>query len=248
MKDRRIEERILKSIKRISKAEQKLARGEIGEDEVRVFICHCLIEKGLRTRDKVNPWKTLRNLARKGSDFLHIVAEVEQRHPLQPDIDILFYDNREKCLHAVELKYFAPYKGRTRLSYYEGIDEALALLLYGVDYAHLWHFFIRDVPDTAYHYSEIVLRYAKAVKNLVEGLDLPIGYEARTVWIEEERKGLSYGKHYKNYKLAFSDALIKLNPRRNPFLLEEARSEILSLSEDPYGISLLRYALINTLR
>jgi len=77
-------------------------------------------------------------------------------HPMQPEIDILFYNPETDKLHAVEVKYFRLTMRKVRSktvrmlgineepvvtpkSYYVGIDEAMALLSYGVDFAWLFH-------------------------------------------------------------------------------------------------------------
>ena len=75
-------------------------------------------------------------------------------HPFQPDIDMLCgpiaNGERSAPISAVELKLFTNKGGRfpvipkTRSGegFYAGIDQALALLLNGVDYSWLWHVFL----------------------------------------------------------------------------------------------------------
>ena len=91
--------------------------------------------------------------------------------PGQPDIDLLIVDN-ERQLHGVELKYFIPKKKRrVNYSYYEGIDEALALLKFGLESVSLWHCFDKDVPKFFYG------QYQSTASNLIDSLKLPIYYE-----------------------------------------------------------------------
>ena len=68
--------------------------------------------------------------------------------PAQPQIDLLIVDRL--TLLAVELKYFRMVKGkgRGRVNYpfYEGIEEALALLRFGFACVSLWQCFDREMP------------------------------------------------------------------------------------------------------
>jgi hypothetical protein len=64
--------------------------------------------------------------------------------PLQPDVDILFRKGDD--IRAVEVKMFhLNAKSRLSRSYYEGIDQALALLTLGFNRVALWHIFDRDI-------------------------------------------------------------------------------------------------------
>ncbi|MHC3129157.1 MAG: hypothetical protein IBV52_03675 [Candidatus Bathyarchaeota archaeon] len=59
--------------------------------------------------------------------------------PLQPEIDMILC--KDKMMMAIELKYFRR-KGRgLDHSFYEGIEQALALLRWGFDYVALWQLF-----------------------------------------------------------------------------------------------------------
>jgi hypothetical protein len=87
---------------------------------------------------------------------------------LQPDIDMLVVYGRD--LVGIELKYFKLQSGRLKRSYYEGIDQALGLLRYGFDYAHLWHCFDQEVDATQ------VSRFVENTRDLVSKLTLPIAY------------------------------------------------------------------------
>ncbi|MCJ7559883.1 hypothetical protein MUO79_04605 [Candidatus Bathyarchaeota archaeon] len=59
--------------------------------------------------------------------------------PLQPEIDMILCKGR--TMMAIELKYFRR-KGRgLDHSFYEGIEQALALLRWGFDYVALWQLF-----------------------------------------------------------------------------------------------------------
>jgi hypothetical protein len=67
--------------------------------------------------------------------------------PSQPPIDILLYYPQDKRFYGVEVKYFRSEGGPE--NYYAGINEALSLLTYGVDYAYLYHVFDPSLKDEA---------------------------------------------------------------------------------------------------
>ncbi len=79
-----------------------------------------------------------------------------------PDIDLLLVSGDE--LTALEVKYFSD---SSLLKPYSGLDEALALLLYGVDRSYLLHVFDSCLADKASDYA----RRALMLVNLT-----PIGY------------------------------------------------------------------------
>ena len=89
-----------------------------------------------------------------------------EEHPMQPDIDVLWYDPKEDSLNGVEVKYFRVTSKMERTlqpkSYYAGLDEAIALLNFGVDKAWLFHVFDRNVP------VNLALNYTKYMKKLAE--------------------------------------------------------------------------------
>lgn len=76
-----------------------------------------------------------------------------------PDIDLLYIDKGNELI-AIELKYL---KYPIQTKFYLGIDEALALLLYGVDYVYLLHVF--DEKTTTIPLTLALLK------------DIPIGYQ-----------------------------------------------------------------------
>jgi len=59
--------------------------------------------------------------------------------PLQPEIDMIFCKN--KTMMAVELKYFKRKGNGLSHSFYEGIEQALALLRWGFDNVALWQLY-----------------------------------------------------------------------------------------------------------
>lgn len=90
--------------------------------------------------------------------------------PAQPQIDLLLVDSRFQIL-AVELKYFRIIKkARVNYPFYDGIEEALALLRFGFLCVSLWHCFDVEVPIS------VVSRYTREATNLINALNLPIEY------------------------------------------------------------------------
>lgn len=90
----------------------------------------------------------------------------------QPQIDLLLVD-RTLWLLAAELKWFRKtQRGQTNLSFYAGIDEALALLRFGFKVVSLWHFFDEELG------KEEVRRLYRSCELLIDGLNLPVNYQA----------------------------------------------------------------------
>lgn len=90
--------------------------------------------------------------------------------PTQPQIDLILVD--DSCrLHSIEIKYFRMAMSQVTLPYYEGIGEALALLRMGFHSVTLMHFFDEEIP------LEIVNSYICATSDLINKLNLPIGYK-----------------------------------------------------------------------
>lgn len=86
---------------------------------------------------------------------------------MQPDIDVLWYDPEKEELNGVEVKCFRPTLHKEEIiltpkSYYVGLDEAVALLNYGVDHAWLFHVFDSKVPLSKVH------GFTTYMKNLAE--------------------------------------------------------------------------------
>jgi len=63
--------------------------------------------------------------------------------PLQPEIDMILC--KGDTMIAVELKYFKRSGRGLNHSFYEGIEQALALLRWGFDYVALWQLFEESV-------------------------------------------------------------------------------------------------------
>jgi len=107
------------------------------EGEVYTYLFHRLSEKGLK-----------------------VLGTRVGAGRLSPDIDILA--EREGRRVGIEVKYF-----RAPSRFYEGLDEALVLLLQGLDEVYLLHVFDSSVGEQA---RELARRAAELVKLT------PIGY------------------------------------------------------------------------
>jgi len=63
---------------------------------------------------------------------------------LQPEIDLIFKNDDD--VRAVEIKcFYLRTNNSLSKSYYEGIDQALALLMYGFNKVALWHIFDQNI-------------------------------------------------------------------------------------------------------
>jgi hypothetical protein len=100
--------------------------------------------------------------------------------PRQPEIDLIYAlkgdSSRGLQVFAAEVKYIRLTKDRQAShSYYEGLDEALALLILGFDRALLIHLIDSELLET------VLLKAIKLLSMLVEYMRLPIGYRVYSV-------------------------------------------------------------------
>jgi hypothetical protein len=157
--------------------------------------------------------------------------ELEIEHPLNPDIDILYWDKNytgEPILNAVEVKYFRYDKSKMiRPSIYDGIGEAVLLCTYGVDYVHLWHFFDPEIPSNDFDKYKNTLESCMTVINIInykcELISEPTEAASNT-WKEtyeslETLRFIIYNKNLKLNKLKYDEkaktirSLIKMGYR-----------------------------------
>jgi hypothetical protein len=153
--------------------------------------------KNFLFKSRVNLWDFLQ----KAQEPLKLLEEYE--NPFQPDIDLLYCQSIEGQLQspivAAEIKLFSKGTGYGKLipktsswgGYYAGLDEAIALLDFGIDYVYLWHLFVypvsqiskiskrygdnlaNKVSQSRYAYSDFL---AWKLATLIALLELPIGY------------------------------------------------------------------------
>jgi len=91
---------------------------------------------------------------------------------LQPEIDVILKKGDD--IRAIEVKLFKLRSNNSlSRSYYEGIDQAIALLMYGFNRAALWHVFDQDIEMGKVNtYGSIAQVF------IVDKLKLPIDYTA----------------------------------------------------------------------
>lgn len=82
----------------------------------------------------------------KGPMRRHLKKELGGIPILQPEIDMIFQEHSGQ-LNAAEIKLFRSDDVSYRMSFYEGIGQALALNRFGFDHVALWFLFTPEVPD-----------------------------------------------------------------------------------------------------
>jgi len=93
--------------------------------------------------------------------------------PLQPEIDMIF--RRRNEMMAVEIKYFEVKGSSLSRSWYEGVEQSLALLRWGFDYVALWQLFEAQVKEELWFYGGWMWNFAHAPSEF-GGIMLPIDY------------------------------------------------------------------------
>ena len=103
---------------------------------------------------------------------------------LQPEIDLILRKGDD--IRAIEVKCFQ-LRGKNCLnkSYYEGIDQTLALLMYGFDKVALWHVF-----DESISVQQFATSGSTAQLFVREQLKLPIDYTA--LYMKRNRRDLQF--------------------------------------------------------
>jgi hypothetical protein len=167
------------------------------------------------------------------------------RHPLQPDIDLLYGQRingkRHTPMVGVEVKLFSRFTGRGRKlaktagyeGYYAGLDEAISLLTVGLDFVYLWHVYVLPLKiwnnylaKYGRRFSEIIKRDAQGLGYLgfhlvcdviIEPLEIPIGYFATFLAIDPEHKRFEVTHtHFLNAKHNFYSVF--QDPKRFSFM------------------------------
>jgi hypothetical protein len=104
--------------------------------------------------------------------------------PFQPDVDILFRKGDD--IRAVEVKVFHLNAAKTlSRSYYEGLDQALALLRLGFNRVALWHIFDMDIELVKF------VSYGSSMQIFVrQQLRLPLDFTA--MYIAKDNGGYRF--------------------------------------------------------
>jgi hypothetical protein len=195
---------------RLTEALKGKTEKTVEEKDIQKFICALLKPREdwpIWVESGVNLWKLLDVNSRKPLFTLK-----EHMHPLQPDIDVLYgpiiNGNKSTPLVGIEIKIFPEATGagvmpKTRMGtgYYTGLDEAIALLTFGLDYVYLWHFVIlpyekweqyskkygEDFGEKLVNeHAEFSKSYSQIMKGILEATALPIGYAAHGIALSEK--------------------------------------------------------------
>lgn len=149
---------------------------------------------------------------------------------LHPDIDILLSPEAEvpPKLIGVEVKVIYLGNGdRANIRFYEGLDEALALLRFGLDAVRLWQVFV--MPETDENAREQMIsrfvEYQLPMRDIIRTLQLPIGYTPSFDFANGNQLSRD---PFKVVDLKDSDGVpyggkLILPPRSNPFLNSSLR-------------------------
>jgi len=105
--------------------------------------------------------------------------------PLQPEIDMILC--KEDEMTAVEIKYFEMRGNSLSRSFYEGIEQTLALLRWGFDHVALWQLFEESVgAEELYFYGVWTWGFLHAPPE-GGGIGLPIEFTMMQVREHENR-------------------------------------------------------------
>ena len=146
---------------------------------------------------------------------------------LHPDIDILMtgtHDGTPPTITGIEAKAIYLRGDTKNLKFYQGLDEALALLRFGLDSVLLFQVFL--IPCTVeeqrdHRMSNAFVDYQMPIRDIIRALDLPIGYTAAFDFLinnqlSEDPLQVLDLKDRKKHSL--EEQLILQPNRRNPFL------------------------------
>lgn len=116
--------------------------------------------------------------------YTNYILKPSKFFPTQPEIDLITcrIEKTKKLppIYAAEVKYLRTTKdGHVNLSYYSGLDEALALLILGFDHVSLIHLIEKELFMTD------LLYYVRTLSDVMRELNLPIGYRVYAVSISE---------------------------------------------------------------
>jgi len=137
---------------------------------------------------------------------------------LQPDIDILWSASNANFpqLNGVEVKVInLTTRATVNSSYYEGLEEALGLLRFGLDTASLFQVFL--IPGEPEWERDLVIQrfvpYQLSMTKMINTLRLPIGYRAA---FDIMINGNLTDEAIK--VLDVSNTQVSVQPQGNPFL------------------------------
>ena len=149
---------------------------------------------------------------------------------LSPDIDILLGNtgtNGNEIIMGVEVKVIYTQGKNLNLKFYHGLDEALALLRFGLDGARLFQVFLIPLTITEqenHHMTDTFAKYSKAMGDTIKTLDLPIGYTAALDFLTTTGTDTQLSADplqvldYSDQQQRHRKEQIIVEPKRNPFL------------------------------
>ncbi len=211
-------------------------------------------------KSQVNLW----DLISKKGQLLDLLKEYE--NPLQPDIDLLYCHKKgyqlQSPLTGVEIKLFSKRVGQGKIipkttswtGYYAGLDEAIALLNFGLDYVYLWQLFIFPSNDLHMLWEKYGKNFAIKITNLktdyvdrctsliadtINSLELPIGYVPTFLAINNEESTFDFIQSFDFVKSPLFN--INANSRETPYNFKNRVRDLLiqSFGIDEVKISLL---------
>ena len=98
----------------------------------------------------------------------------ETEIPPRLEVDFIFaFEDIENAIDnlllvAVEIEFYR----NEKKSFYEGLQQVLGFSLFGFDSLVLWHIFDEEINDT------LIKGYTQAIKEVIDGFELPIVYIA----------------------------------------------------------------------
>jgi hypothetical protein len=144
---------------------------------------------------------------------------------LHPDIDILLSQEAESAPKLIGVEVKAVYikkRGQANIKYYEGLDEAIALLRFGLDAVRLFQVFIFQLTDQ--NAGEQMLKrfveYPIPMRDVIRILRLPIGYTPSLDFANGDQLSSNPIQvlDLKDSRTARYGEKLILPPRSNPFL------------------------------
>ncbi len=114
---------------------------------------------------------------------------------LQPEIDMIFHEHSGQ-LNAAEVKLFRPRDVNSKMPFYEGIGQALALHRFGFDHVALWFFFLPEVQI-----DEINKYGAEAWSFVRNDMNLPLDFSYFKIQEDDTFWVMQYGGRQTGFSL-----------------------------------------------
>jgi hypothetical protein len=194
---------VQRALQTIAQSPEELLQDPLAENKFSDKIGALLRQQGYRAASRVNLWQAAADSLRT-YDPVKILKAF--RHPLQPDVDLLVEDHNDgHRLSGFEIKIIRWSNSSFEQSVpgariYTGLDQALSLTTYGLDYVCLWHIFAPSM--TSYRKAvlekgiaratevddariEFTSAYSGIIRGILENFRLPIGYIPTGIFIDQ---------------------------------------------------------------